>query len=250
MKRNWFARHPIGFMALYFLLYLSAFNFLETQISMPRVLLVHCRLDDLIPFCKYAILPYFAWFAWIPFTLFYLLWKAPREDFWRLCLPLFGGMTIALACYVILPTGLDLRPYYVPGTDLFARAVRMLYRTDTATNVCPSIHVFNSVTLMLAYHRCRLFEEPRRRWMRPAADVLCFSIVCSTMLLKQHSCIDVALGAAPCSTAPLSAANSRRSGTLKRIPSECPARKPPGSDPQSKRAAAHRKRALPPFVVV
>ena len=44
-------------------------------------------------------------------------------------------MTIALACYVILPTGLDLRPYYVPGTDLFARAVRMLYRTDTATNV-------------------------------------------------------------------------------------------------------------------
>ena len=51
MKRNWFARHPIGFMALYFLLYLSAFNFLETQISMPRVLLVHCRLDDLIPFC-------------------------------------------------------------------------------------------------------------------------------------------------------------------------------------------------------
>ena len=195
MKRNWFARHPIGFMALYFLLYLSAFNFLETQISMPRVLLVHCRLDDLIPFCKYAILPYFAWFAWIPFTLFYLLWKAPREDFWRLCLPLFGGMTIALACYVILPTGLDLRPYYVPGTDLFARAVRMLYRTDTATNVCPSIHVFNSVTLLLAYYRCRIFEQPRRRWMRPAAAVLCTSIVCSTVLLKQHSCIDVVLGA-------------------------------------------------------
>ena len=110
MKRNWFARHPIGFMALYFLLYLSAFNFLETQISMPRVLLVHCRLDDLIPFCKYAILPYFAWFAWIPFTLFYLLWKAPREDFWRLCLPLFGGMTIALACYVSCPPGWTCAP--------------------------------------------------------------------------------------------------------------------------------------------
>ena len=35
MKRNWFARHPIGFMALYFLLYLSAFNFLETALSIP-----------------------------------------------------------------------------------------------------------------------------------------------------------------------------------------------------------------------
>ena len=191
--RNWFSRHPIWFMAFYLVFYLSVFHWLEVNITVPEVW-VHCRLDDLIPFCKYAILPYFAWFAWIPFTLFYLLWKAPREDFWRLCLPLFGGMTIALACYVILPTGLDLRPYYVPGTDLFARAVRMLYRTDTATNVCPSIHVFNSVTLMLAYHRCRLFEEPRRRWMRPAAAVLCVSIIASTVLLKQHSCIDVVLG--------------------------------------------------------
>ena len=176
MKRNWFSRHPIAFMALYLLLYLSAFNFLNTQIHMPHVL-VHCRLDDLIPF-----------------TLFFLLWKAPREDFWRLCLPLFGGMTLALACYVILPTGLNLRPYYVPGSDIFARAVRFLYRTDTPINVCPSIHVFNSVTLLLAYYRSRLFERPRLRWMRPAAAVLCGSIVCSTVLLKQHSCIDVVLG--------------------------------------------------------
>ena len=194
MKRSWLARHPIGFMALYFLLYLSAFNFLETQISMPRVLLVHCRLDDLIPFCKYAILPYFAWFAWIPFTLFYLLWKAPRADFWRLCLPLFAGMTIALACYVILPTGLDLRPYRVYGSDIFARLVRMLYAVDSSKNVCPSIHVLNTVTLMIGYRRSRCFDEPGRRWMRPAANVLGMAIILSTMLLKQHSCIDVLLG--------------------------------------------------------
>ena len=51
------------------------------------------------------------------------------------------------------------------------------------------------VTLMLAYYRSSIFDAPRRRWMRPAADVLCISIVCSTMLLKQHSCIDAALGA-------------------------------------------------------
>ena len=174
MKRSWLARHPVGFMALYTIFYLSVFHYLEANVPL-RSILVHCRLDDLIPFCKYAVIPYFAWFVWIPFTLFYLLWKAPREDFWRLCLPLFSGMTIALACYAVLPTALDLRPYWVPGSDIFAQTVRFLYRTDTATNVCPSIH--------------------RRRWMRPAAAVLCVSIVCSTVLLKQHSCIDVALGA-------------------------------------------------------
>ena len=191
--RSWFSRHPIWFMAFYLVFYLSVFHWLEVNITVPEVW-VHCRLDDLIPFCKYAVIPYFAWFVWIPFTLFYLLWKAPRADFWRLCLPLFAGMTIALAVYVVVPNGLDLRPYRVYGSDFFARTVRQLYATDTATNVCPSIHVFNSVTLMMAYYRSRIFDEPCRRWMRPAAAVLCVSIIASTVLLKQHSCIDVVLG--------------------------------------------------------
>lgn len=191
--RNWFSRHPIWFMAFYLVFYLSVFHWLEVNITVPEVW-VHCHLDDLIPFCKYAVIPYLAWFIWIPFTLFYLLWKAPRADFWRLCLPLFAGMTIALAVYVILPNGLDLRPYRVYGSDIFARIVRQLYSTDTATNVCPSIHVFNSVTLMLAYYRSAVFDAPRRRWMRPAAMVLCMSITLSTMLLKQHSVIDVVFG--------------------------------------------------------
>ena len=191
--RSWFSRHPIWFMAFYLVFYLSVFHWLEANITVPEVW-VHCRLDDLIPFCKYAVIPYFAWFVWIPFTLFYLLWKAPRADFWRLCLPLFAGMTIALAVYVVIPNGLDLRPYRVYGSDFFARTVRQLYATDTATNVCPSIHVFNSVTLTMAYYRSRIFDEPRRRWMRPAAAVLCVSIIASTVLLKQHSCIDVVLG--------------------------------------------------------
>ena len=186
MKRNWFARHPIGFMALYFLLYLSAFNFLETQISMPRVLLVHCRLDDLIPFCKYAVIPYFAWFVWIPFTLFYLLWRAPREDFWRLCLPLFTGMTLSLLFCAIVPNGTDLRPAYIYGNDIFTRTVRALWRTDTPTNVFPSIHVFNSVTLALAYHHCARLRGRKWLWVRVSADLLCVSIILSTMLLKKH----------------------------------------------------------------
>ena len=191
--RSWFSRHPIWFMAFYLVFYLSVFHWLEANITVPEVW-VHCRLDDLIPFCKYAVIPYFAWFVWIPFTLFYLLWKAPRADFWRLCLPLFAGMTIALAVYVVVPNGLDLRPYRVYGSDFFARTVRQLYATDTATNVCPSIHVFNSVTLMLAYYRSAVFDAPRRRWMRPAAMVLCVSISLSTILLKQHSVIDVVFG--------------------------------------------------------
>ncbi len=191
--RNWCVRHPIYFMGLYAVFYLSFFFLLENVQRTPD-LWVHCQLDSLIPFCKYAIVPYALWFPWIPFTLFYILWRAPRHDFWRLCLPLFAGMTLSLLFYLVVPNGVMLRPHVVPGNDVFAIAVRQLYRHDTPTNVCPSIHVFNSVTLMLAYYRCRCFDTPRRRWMRPAASALCLAIICSTMLLKQHSVIDVVFG--------------------------------------------------------
>lgn len=62
--RNWFSRHPIWFMAFYLVFYLSVFHWLEVNITVPEVW-VHCHLDDLIPFCKYAVIPYLAWFIWI-----------------------------------------------------------------------------------------------------------------------------------------------------------------------------------------
>ena len=52
--RSWIARHPISFMALYTVFYLTAFHWLEVNITVPAIW-VHCQLDDVIPFCKYAI---------------------------------------------------------------------------------------------------------------------------------------------------------------------------------------------------
>lgn len=149
---RWCSRHPIWFMAGYLMLYLAVFRWQELHLT--PVVWVHTPLDDLIPFCEYAILPYLAWFVWIPFTLFALL-RGPRTDFMRLCLPLFAGMTAALTCYMLLPTG-----------------------------------------LALAYRRSQIFAGANRRWLRAASYGLCIAICASTMLLKQHSCIDVAFGLA------------------------------------------------------
>ena len=190
MIRTWCKDHPIQFMACYLVFYLAFFKLLEQGIQVPDLVL-HCRLDDLIPFCKYAIIPYYLWFAWIPCTLFYLLWFNDRREFWRLCLPLFTGMTLSLLFCAIVPNGTDLRPAYIYGNDIFTRAVRALWRTDTSTNVFPSIHVFNSVTLALAYHHCARLRGRKWLWVRVSADLLCVSIILSTMLLKQHSVFDV-----------------------------------------------------------
>ena len=104
------------------------------------------------------------------------------------------------------------------GSDIFARLVRMLYAVDSSKNVCPSIHVLNTVTLMIGYRRSRCFDEPGRRWMRPAANVLGAAIILSTMLLKQHSCIDVVLGAALAFALDAAASSLERSGEMRRIP--------------------------------
>ena len=50
MIRTWCKDHPIQFMACYLVFYLAFFKLLEQGIQVPDLVL-HCRLDDLIPFC-------------------------------------------------------------------------------------------------------------------------------------------------------------------------------------------------------
>ena len=180
---------------LYMPIYLLWFTSLEKRTNV-HFTDIHCKIDDYIPFCEFFIIPYLLWFLYVAVSLVYLFFQTKHlDDFYRCCAVLLLGMTTSLLIYTIFPNQQTMRPKTFDHSNIFTTIIDILYRTDTDTNVFPSIHVFNSITLLLAYYRCRIFEQPRRRWMRPAAAVLCISIVCSTVLLKQHSCIDVALGA-------------------------------------------------------
>ena len=71
--------------------------------------------------------------------------------------------------------------------------VRWLYRTDTPTNVLPSIHVFNSLAVHMSLTNCEALRDHKGvgmdHWF------LTLLIIMSTMFLKQHSVIDVCCGA-------------------------------------------------------
>ena len=177
--------HPLIFMAAYMVFYLTAFGALQSFIK-PRFI-IECALDQYIPFVKWAIIPYCIWYVWMPVMLLYFMWKS-REDFWRLAFVLFTGMTFCLLVYLVLPKGLSLR-HTVYGDDLLCQIIRLLYSIDPPANVCPSIHVFNTLAVMGAIHRSRLFEK--RRTFRVLAGLLSLSICLSTVLLNQHSCVDV-----------------------------------------------------------
>ena len=178
----------------YWVVYLIWFFWLDLTVKNPKYI-IHAPLDDLIPFCEWFVFPYCSWFFLLA-GVTALLWWYDTASYDKLCLMMFSGMTFCLILYMVLPNGLDIRPTAEAiGRDNIAmRIMQMLWNADASVNVCPSIHVFNSVTLMMAYYRSRIFDAPQRRWMRPAAAVLCVSIVLATVLLKQHSCIDVMMG--------------------------------------------------------
>ena len=187
-------RHPLAFSLVFLALFLLGFLCVELFVKTPAVYM-YCPLDDLIPFWKYAIIFYALWFPWIPVTLLYLLLRAPRQELWRTILPLYAGMALCILCYIIVPTGQRLRPQVIEGTDIFAELVRRLQGFDPPMNVCPSLHVLVTVHLCLAWVRTRTAFVLRHPWLRPAAVLLALSICAATVLLKQHSIIDVFCGA-------------------------------------------------------
>ncbi len=186
--RMLFERYPLLIAAAYFCFYFPIFTLLE-HYRRPQFY-IHCWIDDVLPFCEYFVIPYVLWFLFVPGMLLFFL-KHSRRDYLKCCKIIFGGMTICLFLYWIMPNGLMLRGK-VEADNIFARAVMFLRSMDTSTNVCPSIHVSSTVGICLVLFRSDVLKSYR------ALRVFCFvlgTLIClSTMFLDQHSVIDVLCG--------------------------------------------------------
>ena len=185
-------RHPLRFTVIYYAIYSLLFSIAEKLCVGPDVHIIHSSLDDLIPFWKYAIVPYVLWFPYIGLTLLYFLYLGRKRDFWRTTLTLFFGIMGTVIFYLFFKTGLNLRPGYVEGKDIFARTIRFMWKADTPGNVCPSIHVLTSVGFACCWNSSASLKK--HPYLKLAINILAFSICASTVLVKQHSIIDVTMG--------------------------------------------------------
>lgn len=134
---------------LYGFIYFPWFTYLERH-NASEYFFIHSPLDDYIPFVEYFIVPYLLWFGFIAAALMYFLFT-DKEGFYKLTAFLFTGMTIFLIICTIFPNALQLRPETFARDNIFVDMVRALYRTDTPTNVLPSMHVFNSLGVAHCY---------------------------------------------------------------------------------------------------
>lgn len=174
---------------VYMIFYMSVFTYVENR-SGVHLHLLSSKYDSLIPFCELFIIPYFLWFAYVAFAVvFFGIIESERRQFYLLCTNLCIGMTVFLIVSLIWPNGHTLRPAVFPRDNIFTDMVAALYRTDTSTNVFPSIHVFNSI----AVHAAVMNSETLKKHpvIRVGSFILCISIIASTVFLKQHTVLDV-----------------------------------------------------------
>lgn len=182
--RKFLNKYGHAWTVLYVLIYMPWFAWLEQNVKTYTVL--HVKLDDMIPFCEYFVIPYFLWFAYVPTVMIFLFFTS-KKDFYRASAYLFIGMSICLFICTVWHNGQDLR-MEITNNNIFSNIVKRLYTTDTNTNVFPSIHVFNSIGVFVALIKS---ERLKNNIIKVASGLLSVSIILSTMFLKQHSVLDV-----------------------------------------------------------
>ncbi|GFZ91269.1 inositol phosphorylceramide synthase [Paenibacillus marchantiophytorum] len=141
-------------------------------------------LDNLIPFIPVFIIPYLIWYPFI-FGMLIVMFLKDRAVYYRSLIALCAGL---ISCYLIYATYQTTvpRPPLIDDSWLIG-LVKLVYATDKPFNCFPSIHVLTSYIVLKASYRCS-FE----RKARTAIVIAAWSIIISTLFVKQHAILDVA----------------------------------------------------------
>ena len=133
----------------YWPLYAALFYFAEQFFRPSRYHIMHCALDDVIPFCELFLIPYLFWFIYMVGIHVYTFFTDQRA-FQRLMWFIVLSYSIGLIFFYCYPTIQLLRPEVFPRDNLLTEMMAAFYRTDTNTNVCPSLHVVGSMAVFYA----------------------------------------------------------------------------------------------------
>ena len=168
------------------IVYFLFFFLTENLIPLERCHLVHCRLDDLIPFREEFVIFYCYWYVLVfGSLLYYLLFDVER--FSRLQVYIIITQVVAMAAYILWPSRQDLRPEVFPRENFFTWVLSLIYTFDTPTGVCPSLHVAYSMGIASTWLGDRRASPAFKVFVTVSAVVISLS----TMFVKQHSAVDV-----------------------------------------------------------
>ena len=178
-----------AWLLMYLPIYLILFFVVEHVIT-DNYWVSYCPLDDMIPFVRQFVFVYVLWYPLMAGMALWLLFRSKRA-FLRYAHAVIAGLTLSIVIFFIWPSGQNLRPAEVTGGDLAAVLMRLIYAADTNTNVLPSMHVVGTLAAVRAAFEPDCFEGKWQRWAIAALGLL---INASTVLIKQHSLLDLLAG--------------------------------------------------------
>ena len=182
-----FWKHALP-MIVFMFVYYGSFILIE-QTDRPHYTEMHVWIDDLIPFCEIFIIPYLFWFIFMVLSCVYF-YAFDRPTYLRVAKLLCFGMTLFIGLSIVFPNIQYLRPAVMPRDNIFTQMIADLYAKDTPTNLVPSIHVYNTLCVLLGV-RISTDRILQKRAVRMTMRVFGGLIILSTMFIKQHSFIDV-----------------------------------------------------------
>ena len=168
----------VGYFALYFLT--------ENLIGVERCHVIHCALDDRIPFCEVFVIFYVGWYVLVAGSLAYAFFT-DVENFKKLQIYIMITQAVAMLCYIVYPSIQNLRPESFPRQNVFTWVLGIIYAFDTPTGVFPSLHVAYSLGILSVALKDR--ELPRA--VKAALTVFVVMVCLAVCFVKQHSALDV-----------------------------------------------------------
>ena len=160
-----------------------------TRLALPGLTLhiLTGPLDARIPFSPPWVTVYFFAFPfWICTALLCLSESKPHA--YRLCAAYVLAMLLSAVIFLLWPGTME-RPE-ITGGSFFDQWMRFLYRVDSPTNLCPSLHVLITWFCWRGTLRCKGIPS----WYKAASFAFFLCVCCAVAFVKQHALIDIPCG--------------------------------------------------------
>lgn len=168
----------IGYFALYFIT--------ENLIPPEQCHVIHCKLDDMIPFREEFLIFYAGWYLFVVAALAYSFFYHV-EGFKKLQVYIMITQAIAMLCYILYPSIQNLRPEQFPRQNLLTWFMGIIYAFDTPTGVCPSLHVAYSMGIVSVSWK----DKQLPLFWKSAVTFFALMVCAAVCFVKQHSALDV-----------------------------------------------------------
>ena len=177
--------------------YIARYFLVEQLNPAVSYTVIHCALDDRIPFHEGFLVFYVMWYlAIFGMHLYTMLYDV--DAFKRYSKFLILSLTISTTIFLVFPSCQELRPETFSRDNLLTKIVGLLYAVDTNTNVFPSEHAIGALAVLAAAINTESLRSPGKI---AGFTLLAVMISLSTVFLKQHSILDVIAAVPICAVA-------------------------------------------------